>query len=57
MLVEPGHERLVHHILVFSCNDPEMSQFVSKPEPCFDRTQTNFSQMMQCTKFVLHSCV
>lgn len=35
MVIQPGHEKFVHHMLVYGCRDPAVAGFVDKPHECY----------------------
>jgi hypothetical protein len=47
MLVQPGHEKYVHHMVIYGCRS-NMSQYLNKPQACFD-SESGFSAMKDCT--------
>uniref|UniRef100_A0A914W9W3 DOMON domain-containing protein n=1 Tax=Plectus sambesii TaxID=2011161 RepID=A0A914W9W3_9BILA len=51
MMIQKGNEKYVHHLVLYSCGDTDMSQYLGKPAACFDDT-LNFNPMKQCSDYL-----
>jgi hypothetical protein len=47
-IIQKGHEAYLHHLILYHCSW-NMAHMEGIQEPCFDRTETNFTQMYKCT--------
>uniref|UniRef100_A0A914XB98 DOMON domain-containing protein n=1 Tax=Plectus sambesii TaxID=2011161 RepID=A0A914XB98_9BILA len=46
MLVQPGNEKYVHHLVLYGCRE-DMSQYLNKPAACYDEN-SKISPMKAC---------